>query len=227
MYGYYQDAFPRGGARHGWDPQNPTYQTMSLPVSSEIVAGHVEPTFIWPGMVITPNKAGSQWVRGVEEGVTPTVVAIAQNASEDYDVLAASSLVGLLCSDRIEIATPFFARKSADGPDPMYTQGLPVTYCKADETEERTVGDETITISLAGYIRPAKAGEPVIGTVKVAPGTIIGINGSGAVTTAPDTANSVNGSEALQIDFERTTNSHVRRENAYLVTIQTAFNPTV
>ena len=226
MYGYYKDTFPRGGAKHGWDPQNPTYQTMSLPVSSEIVAGRPEPAFIWPGMVITPSKDGSQWVRGVEEGVTPTVVAIAQNASEDYDVLAASSLVGLLCSDRIEIATPFFARKG-DGADPMYTQGLPVTYCKADETEERVIDNETVTISLAGYIRPAKAGEPVIGTVKVAPGTIIGINGSGAVTTAPDAANSVNGSEALQIDFERTTNSHVLCDNAYLVTIQTAFNPTV
>ena len=85
--------------------------------------------------------------------------------------------------------------------------------------------NQTVTIPLEGYILPAKPGEPVIGTVKVAPGTIIGINGSGAVTTAPDAENSVNGAEALQIDFERTTNSHARRANAYLVTIQTAFNP--
>lgn len=228
MYGYYQDAFPRGGVRHGWDPQNPTHQVMSLPVSSEIVAGRRELAFIWPGMVMTPSKDGSQWVRGVEEGVTPTVVAIAQNASEDYDVLAAGSLVGLLCSDRIEVTTPFFARHTdAAGAqkDPMYTQGLPVTYCKADETEERDVDGEKVQISLAGYIRPAGPGEPVIGTVKVAPGTIIGINGSGVITSSPEAENSVNGAEALQIDFERTTNSHVRRENAYLVTIQTAFNP--
>ena len=228
MYGYYKDTFPRGGAKQGWDPQNPTYQTMSLPVSSEVVAGRREPAFIWPGMVITPSKDGSQWVRGVEEEVTPTVVCIAQNASEDYDVLAASSLVGLLCSDRIEVATPFFARHTGAAgakEDPMYTQGLPVTYCKAGETEERTIDDDTVEISLEGYIRPAGPGEPVIGTVKVAPGTIIGINGSGVVTTAPEAGNSVNGAEALQIDFERTTNSHVLRENAYLVTLQTAFNP--
>lgn len=224
--GHYQDVYPRGYVLNGWDPQNPTKQTTALPVAKETTPhGLTRPQWIWPGMVITPNADGTAWIKGVAEEDTPTVVAIAQDASEDPNVIMARRLVGLMCSDDFEIASPFFARGDKEEEAPMYTRGLALTYCKSGETETRTVNGEDVEVPLEGFFRPAKAGEPVIGIVS---SQFTGINGSQEVSNkaeAPTADNSVNAAEPLQETFETTTYSHCLPGNAYMVHFHTTFRP--
>lgn len=234
--GHYQDAYPRGYVLNGWDPQNPTKQTTALPVAKVTSAdATTKAVWIWPGMVITPTKDGTAWQKGVAKDETPTVVAIAQDASEDPNVLMARRLVGLMCSDDFEIASPFFARNPASSANgkkalfensvPMYTIGTPLTYCKAGEVDKRTVDGEEVELPLEGFFRPAQAGEPVIGIVSA---QFTGINGSqevSAKSVAPTADNSVNAAEPLQETFETTTYSHCIPANAYMVHFQTTFRP--
>lgn len=241
QYGTYLEPFPRGWASQGWDPQNPTKQTLALPVEKHVdVYGRQEPDFIWAGMIISPTADGTHWHAGVSKDAEKDLSIIAvtvQDCSTDKNIMAADSLVGLLCTDKFTIASPFFARNpgtkegdsfTAAGDAPMYTTGTKLTYCKEDEVDERTnpVTGEKTYVSLRGWFRPAKAGETVIGVVadrKVR----TGINGSQSVSTAtsPSTDNSVNGAEPLQQTWGTTTYSHCRKENAYVVHFVTAFQP--
>lgn len=224
MIGHYQDAYPRGYVLDGWDPQNPTKMTKSLPVATEVKAdGRIAPQFIWPGMVITPSKDGTHWVRGVESDVTPTVVAIAQDASTDYDVLDADSLVGLLCSDSFKIASPFFARGASNAN--LYKTGTTLTYCKAAETESRTINGQSVTVDLTGFFKPTTATtDPVIGTVIA---QFTGKNGAQAVSTdtEPTKDNSICAAQPLQETFGTAISSHSLKENAYMVHFVTTWQP--
>lgn len=234
--GHYQDVYPRGYVLNGWDPQNPTKLTTALPVAKETTAhGQTRPQWIWPGMVITPTEDGAAWKKGVGADETPTVVAIAQDASEDPNVIMARRLVGLMCSDDFEIASPFFARHplastggeaiDSENEVPMYTRGLALTYCKAGEVDKRTVDGEEVELPLDGFFRPAQEGEPVIGIVS---SQFTGVNGSQEVTSktvAPTADNSINAAEPLQETFETTTYSHCLPANAYMVHFQTTFRP--
>lgn len=225
--GHYQDVYPRGYVLNGWDPQNPTKLTTALPVAKETTPhGHTHPQWIWPGMVITPTEDGTHWRKGVAADTTPTVVAIAQDASEDPNVIMARRLVGLMCSDDFEIASPFFARKGKyNGDAPMYKRGLALTYCVEGETEKRMIDGEEVDLPLDGFFRPAEEGEPVIGIVS---SQFTGINGSQEVTSKlvePTATNSVNAAEPLQETFETTTYSHCIPANAYMVHFQTTFRP--
>ena len=227
--GQYQETFPRGYVRMRWDPQNPTKQTISLPVSVEQTLAGPRPQVINAGMIISLDENGTHWVRGVrEENTNPSVVCFAQDASTDRNVIHANSLVGLPCSDRFVLVTPFFARGTAGSPDaPMYLPGTLLTYCKAGEKETRTINNTQIEISLEGFVRPVESeDEPVIGIVS--PGyPSAGINGSGPVAagTVPSATNSVNAAEPLQLSFINSVNSHVIKENAYQITYLTAFQP--
>lgn len=225
--GIYEHTWPRGHAGDGWDPQNPTKQTISHPVKKVASIDGTKPDFIWAGMVITQTANGTHWQRGVEAGVTPTIVCIAQDCSVDEDVNAANSLVGLSCSDKFTIFTPFFARNAGNVAEPhMYLAGTAITYCKAGETEKRVIGGDQVDLPLEGFVRPAQKGEPVIGVIRH---HYTGINGAApAVQGATPTAtNSVCGAEPLQATFETTTLSGVNRENAYFIQFDTAFSPVV
>lgn len=206
--GTYKTTFPRGRFPRGWNPQNPVKQTLALPVQKEPNTDGREITqFIWPGHVITPTADGTKWQRGVPAGSTPGYVAIAQDSSwKDYDAIEVNKLVGLSCSDSFRFATPFFARMSGANTGnqiPAYTVGTRVTYCTNDETETRADGT---VINLSGYIRPAKAGEPVIG--------VVAEQGSG-----------INSSIALQPNWETAIDSESIPENAYFVVFDTSFAP--
>lgn len=196
--GYYQDPFPRGRvAMRGWDPQNPTKQTIALPVNTTTdEGGRIVPEWIWPGHLMFPTADGTAWTKNP---TNPTVIAVAQDASTDPDVVAANSLVGLACSDAFKLATPFFRR----GADDNYAFGTPLTYCTTDDEDENTNGGK----SLEGWIKPAGETDPVIGYVC---GTV---------------HDGVNGSENLQSSFVTATDSMAAKSNSYLVVWNTSWKP--
>ena len=201
MIGIYQDEFPRGRvAMRGWDPQNPTKQTIALPVAPK-TGDAGAPEWIWPGHVMFPTTDG-KWTK-----VAPAkaaIIAVAQDASVDTHVLAARSLVGLACSDSFKLATPFFRQKSGDS----YTLGTALTYCASNENVDGTTVSTGVG-SAAGYIKPAGSSDTIIGYVCEAPvdPALIGKNGS------------LN----LQPDFVNATDSMSKKENAYFVIWNTCY----
>lgn len=181
--GHYRTEFPRnyGVPMRGWDPQNPTTLTVSLPLADKN-------TTIWEGQIITPSADGSSWQLGVDTttyaSAKPNIVAFAQNSTLSTDVIAANNLVGLSCSGKFRIACPFFCRAvltSGEGgiktgtaitatSVAAYTPGTALTYCMNDEFDFVSDIDAdghvvTAKRSAKGFIRPAKTGEPVIGVV--------------------------------------------------------------
>lgn len=200
MIGIYQDEFPRGRvAMRGWDPQNPTKQTIALPVAPK-TGDAGAPEWIWPGHVMFPTTDG-KWTKTAPAKVA--IIAVAQDASVDTHVMAARSLVGLACSDSFKLATPFFRQKTGDS----YTLGTALTYCASNENVDGTTA--TGVGSAAGYIKPAEANDTVIGYVCEAPvdPALIGKN------------NSLN----LQPDFVNATDSMSKKENAYFVIWNTCY----
>ena len=196
-FGTYKAPFPRGRVLRGWDPQNPTKQTKGLPVKKETKPNGMKGSErICPGHVIASVLEDGKhvWTKSV-----PTtgnfVLAVASAASSDLDVVNAKSLVGLELTDSFRIATPFFRTNGGDS----YTVGTKLTYCKASEQDS----DEN---SLAGYIRPAATGEPVIG--------VVAESGTGK-----------NSSVNLQESFTTALDSSSIRENAYYVIYDTAYQP--
>lgn len=162
MIGIYQDKFPRGRvAMRGWDPQNPTKQTIALPVAE--TAGEKE--WIWPGHIMFPTTGADGVVAWTKKapasGAALNVIAVAQDASVDPDVLAAYSLVGLACSDSYKLATPFFRKATADN----YTIGTALTYCASNENVDGTTATAGAVGTAAGYIKPAGADDTIIGYV--------------------------------------------------------------
>lgn len=148
MIGYYQDKYPRGYvAMRGWDPQNPTKQTIALPVALEKddVTDADRPEWIWPGHVMFATEDGT-WSKTAPTNKNRLCIAVAQDASTDWNVLSANSLVGLACSDGFKIATPFFKRGV------QYDVGTPLTYCTTDADGE----------DYEGWIKPATAATDVV-----------------------------------------------------------------
>lgn len=204
MIGYYQDKYPRGYvAMRGWDPQNPTKQTIALPVETETdeVTGNKRPEWIWPGHVMFATVDGT-WTKVVPDDVTERLcVAVAQDASTDWNVLSANSLVGLACSDGFKVATPFFKRSG----DANYKIGTPLTFCVSTDvataTDPAKLGDP-----LYGWIKPAATGDTVIGYV--------------AAVGSMD-----NGSLNLQPNFVDAQNSMSPAETAFFVIWNTHYSP--
>lgn len=225
--GTFQREYPRGLVLRGWDPQNPTTFSIALPVQRK--AGR--PEVILQGQIMSPNAAGTQWTLGVAAGETPSVVAVAQNDSTDFDVVAADNLVGLSCSGKFRFGTPFFCRQKAtgtidsptvDGSAYSYKLGTRLTYAKNDEIDIFTsvVGGkvENFGRSAAGFIRPAAQGEPVIGVVAE---THTGVNGSA------DLSKTQNGAWALQTTIGDAVDSSSNIDHAYLVVWDSTFAPDV
>jgi hypothetical protein len=206
MIGYYQDKYPRGYvAMRGWDPQNPTKQTIALPVAPK-TGDAGAPEWIWPGHVMFPTADG-KWTKEVPSKVS--IIAVAQDASVDTHVLAARSLVGLACSDSFKLATPFFRQKPANStPADSYTLGTALTYCASNENVDGITASSGLGRA-AGYIKPAGASDTIIGYVCEAPvdPMLIGKNGS------------LN----LQPDFVNATDSMSKKENAYFVIWNTCY----
>lgn len=267
--GYYKSEFPRnyGVPMRGWEPQNPSTLTISLPLAS------TETNTIWEAQIITPTADGSAWQLGAAAGETPNIVAFAQNSTLSKDVQSADNLVGLSCSGKFRVATPFFCRTTYSGSGSYsgtdyssfhvcsYTPGTLVTYCKNDEVDYVSVPQGTYSSdskqyaktairSAAGFIRPAKTGEPVIGVVvsslpdvgiKKADGTTfigklnynaVGCDQktTGALTEAAG-AQSTNyympgtGIVPLAHTWEDTIDSSAQLNNDYYVVIDTTFSP--
>lgn len=103
--GTFQREFPRGQVLRGWDPQNPTTRTISLPVAADNAADGL----IWKGQIISISADGTQWVKGASTA-TNSIVAVANADTLEDDVQASGSLLGLQCSGQYRFATPFFAR---------------------------------------------------------------------------------------------------------------------
>lgn len=197
-FGTYKAPFPRGRVLRGWDPQNPTKQTKGLPVNKEEKYGVKVSEWIYPGHIITAKPDGTDvaWTKGIpytggdnsKANYEGCLVAVASAASTDLDVVNAKSLVGLEMTDSFRIATPFFKKGEP------YNVGTKLTACAADEKDANKR-------SLAGYVRPANAGEVVVGIVVEA------------------------GPVNLQESFTTALDSSSFRENAYYVIYDTAYQP--
>lgn len=201
MVGYYQDKFPRGRvAMRGWDPQNPTKQTIALPVTPS-AEDNKKPEFIWPGHVVFAKKNDTtsryEWTKTPQENA---VICVAQDASVDTHVMAAHSLVGLACSDAYKLATPFFRKNTAD----TYEFGTPLTWCTAEDkvTDAGTAGDAI------GYIKPAAAGDTIIGYV---------------AEDVDPLYKATNGSMNLQPNFVDAIDSMSEKANAFFVIWNTCY----
>lgn len=163
--------FLRGFATRGWDPQNPTGRTNAFAVPHIGEGSNPLKEVIWQGMIMSVDEDGKTWKRGVNAGETPGIIAIANNDQFDDDVAHAGTLVGLSCSGQYTYATPYFAHLDAEtGEQYDYKAGTKLTFCTNDEEDEYDyVEDGQVhhdgKRSLAGFVRPAKAGEIIIGTV--------------------------------------------------------------
>lgn len=258
--GHYRTEFPRnyGVPMRGWDPQNPSTLTVSLQLADK-------DTTIWEGQVITPNADGTAWELGVStttySSSKPNIVAFAQNSTLSTDVMAANNLVGLSCSGKFRIACPFFCRTvlttgtggltdsntEADASVAAYTPGTPVTYCKNNEIDffSHTAADGSVVTtkrSAAGFIRPAKANEPVIGVVVGSmpdiPASAIGtvnfnvpenkhVKSGALVASSGNYYMPGTGVVALSHTWEDAIDSSAKLDNSYYVVLDTTFAPTV
>lgn len=206
MIGIYQDEFPRGRvAMRGWDPQNPTKQTIALPVAPK-TGDAGKPEWIWPGHVMFPTADG-KWTKAAP--AKPAIIAVAQDASVDTHVLAARSLVGLACSDSFKLATPFFRQKPGDaGVADNYALGTALTFCASNENVDGTTVSTGVGTA-AGYIKPAGVNDTIIGYVCEAPVDPALIGKHGALN--------------LQPDFVNATDSMSKKENAFFVIWNTCY----
>jgi len=198
LIGTYEDNYPKGHIKRGWDPQNPTQPRITVPVTKDETTNEYE--FIWPGHLIFLT-ADNTWTKNPGDTATtkpPAVICVANDASiKDYDVVAANGLHGYPTTYPYTFETPFFRRKSSDN----YTMGTPLTFCANTENIDgttTTAGQGTAQ----GYLRPAATGEAVIGYISEVP-------------TAPYVG--INGSFNLRPSFKLATNSTAKRENSYTI----------
>lgn len=226
ILGTYKREYPRGYVMRGWDPQNPTTLTSALPVAVDPTTNQLYD--IQPGMVISTNSTGDAW----QLGGAGSLIAVAQDGVERWDVMAADSLVGLLCSGKFRFATPFFARyvkgdsteETPEGTAAVYTAGTPLTFCADGEKEWAPIGvDRTdgslmpVERSLKGFIRPAVDGETVIGYVAE---THSGINRAAAYSTETPVP-----ARADQESIGKAVDSTSKFTNAYMVIWDSSLSP--
>lgn len=226
ILGTYKREYPRGYVMRGWDPQNPTTLSSALPVAVDPAT--TLPYDIQPGMVISTNSTGDAW----QLGGTGSLIAVAQDGVERWDVMAADSLVGLLCSGKFRFATPFFARyaknssaTSGAGTAAVYTAGTPLTFCADGEFEYARTGVSAtdgalspVKRSLKGFIRPAVKGETVIGYVAE---THSGINRAAAYPTEAAVP-----ARADQESIGKAVDSTSKFTNAYMVIWDSSLAPS-
>ena len=217
ILGTYKREYPRGYVMRGWDPQNPSTLTSALPVAVDPDTAQLYD--IQPGMVISTDTDGKSW----KLGGTGSLIAVAQDGVERWDVMAADSLVGLLCSGKFRFATPFFARyakgtsaTSGTGTAAVYTAGTPLTFCADAEFEWARTGVDAddgtlvpVKRSLKGFIRPATGDEKVIGYVAE---THSGINRAAAYSSE-----SAVPARADQESIGKAVDSTSKFTNAYMV----------
>lgn len=236
MKGYYLKKYPSVQILRGWDPQEPTTLATSHPIATDAAGEFLND--IADGQIISLNQSGTAWVLGVEDN--PTVaqinsIAIAQDSSDLWDVQDAyntwdhdttntvGSLVGLSCTGKFRIATPYFAKfKASGGAAYEYKAGTPITFCKSGETFDTLEPDPDVpgalkkkTISGVGFIRPAAKGDVVIGVVAE---THSGINREDAGIPGNPTALSAH---ALQKTIGKAINSEAVWYNSYYVVFDT------
>lgn len=224
ILGTYKREYPRGYVMRGWDPQNPSTLTSALPVAVD--ADTAKPYEVQPGMIISTTTDGKSW----QLGGTGSLIAVAQDGVERWDVMAADSLVGLLCSGKFRFATPFFARFAKDssatsgaGTAAVYTAGTPLTYCGDDEVEWAPTGVNATTGELVpvkrelkGFIRPAEDGDTVIGYVAE---THSGTNRAASYTDVVP-------ARADQVSIGKAVDSTSKFTNAYMVIWDSSLAPT-
>lgn len=237
MKGYYQKTFPSVQILRGWNPQEPTTLATTHPIQIDSATG--EPEVIASGMVISLNSDGTAWTRGVEGDTAAQInsVAIAQDGSDLWDVLDADaqwgveddqvvgSLVGLSCTGKFRIATPYFAKFDESGNAYLYKAGTPITFCKSSDTVKTLApaGGGTLAVEAienpTGYIRPAKASEVVIGIVSETHSGMnredSGINGNVAISA-----------KALQKSIGKAIDSEAVWYNSYYVVFDTNLAPS-
>lgn len=234
MKGYYLKKYPSVQILRGWDPQEPTTLATSHPIATDAAGDFKD---IADGQIISLNKAGTAWVLGVEDNPTAAQInsiAIAQDSSDLWDVQDAcntwdykdantvGSLVGLSCTGKFRIATPYFAKFKTGGEAYVYTAGTPITFCKHGEKFDTLTPDSTTpgaltkaNISGVGFIRPAEQGDVVIGIVAE---THSGINREDAGILGNPTALSAH---ALQKTIGKAINSEAEWYNSYYVVFDT------
>jgi hypothetical protein len=170
-------------------------------------------------MIISTDSTGTKWVLGgpAAADAKKRLIAFAQDGVERWDVMAADSLVGLLCSGKFRFATPFFARFKKSGGAAVYTAGTPLTYCLSTEKENAKTGVNAETgalfeveRNLAGFIRPAEDGEIVIGYVAE---THSGLNRAAAYNSTEAAVNA----RADQESIGKAVDSTSKFTNAYMV----------
>lgn len=237
MKGYYQKEFPSVQILRGWNPQEPTTLATTHPIQTDPATG--EPETIASGMVISLNADGTAWTRGVEgtDDAQINSVAIAQDGSDLWDVLdadaqwgtdddqVAGSLVGLSCTGKFRIATPYFAKFKSTGDAYIYKAGTPITFCKSSETVKTLVPAAGGALAVdvikdpKGYIRPAEANETVIGIVSETHSGMnredSGINGNVAISA-----------KALQKSIGKAIDSEAKWYNSYYVVFDTNLSPS-
>ena len=223
ILGTYKREYPRGYVMRGWDPQNPSTLTSALPVAVDPATA--KPYDVQPGMIVSTTSDGKSW----QLGGTGSLIAVAQDGVERWDVMAADSLVGLLCSGKFRFATPFFARyakgtstTSGTGTAAVYTAGTPLTFCADAEKEWAPTGVNTadgslvpVERSLKGFIRPAAEGETVIGYVAE---THSGINRAASYNDSVP-------ARADQVSIGKAVDSTSKFTNAYMVIWDSSLTP--
>jgi hypothetical protein len=238
ILGTYKREYPRGYVMRGWDPQNPTTLSSALPVVKDTEG---MPDEIQPGMIISTNAEGNAWKLGAPESDN-ALIAFAQDGVERWDVMASGSLVGLLCSGKFRFATPFFARykkatstvvldtdgKTIKSYNPSavaaeYKAGTPLTYCGDTEVEYPLTAVNVNNGNLVnekrelkGFIRPAEAGETVIGYVAE---THSGTNRAASYTDVVP-------ARADQISIGKAVDSTSKFTNAYMVIWDSSLAPS-
>lgn len=242
VLGTYQRKYPRGFAMRGWDPQNPTNLHTALPVKRTNDGKQQE---IYAGQIISGTADGTKWQLGITSDDATALIAFAQDGTERFDVWCADSLVGLLCAGKYRFATPFFARYTKGsantaekvGVDTAYTAGTLLTACKPGEKEYVTRvspvdgSQYKEEVLLDGFIRPAEAGDIIIGVVaethsgknraaNAAENNDVRKSGTQA-TSQP----SQNNAWPLQRQIGNAEDSSSNWQNAYLVVWDTAFTP--
>lgn len=231
MLGTYKREYPRGWVVRGYDPMNPTTQSISLPVNKSLTG---EPDPIYAGMLISVRPDGTAWQLGVGTASDTEVntISFTQDEITRWDVAAADQLVGFPCSGQFRFATPYFARftkgtstGSGTGTAATYKAGTPLTFCADTETEYALTEVNTKTgelvapakpRSLRGFIRPAETGEVVIGRVAE---THSGVNRSAMYTESKYTVPA----KAMQATIGTATDSTSKFTNAYVVIWDSTF----
>lgn len=156
---------------NGYDPMSPqsAHRQLRLPVAADDVS------VIKSGMVIAPVWNSSidsyEWKAGIPSGYSPEQVAFANADGDDYDVVAAGGLPGLLSSGMFDLTTGYFADNvgfidgSAAGTDQTYNSGVYLTPCTDADVGKDGEGEIKTAGQLRGYLKTTvlESSDPIVG----------------------------------------------------------------